>query len=74
MARGIQAILFRTLDRGGIKGRNADDFKWFAEYFPAVEGRNGQMLTSATFPTYGCWEVTVTNDGRQLTFVLSIQP
>lgn len=27
--------------------RDADDFKWFAEYFPGVEGRNGQMLPSA---------------------------
>jgi len=27
--------------------RDPDDFKWFAEYFPGVEGRNGQMLPSA---------------------------
>src|SRR5258708_33894690 len=27
--------------------RNPDDFKWFAGYFPGVEGRNGQMLSSA---------------------------
>ena len=27
--------------------RDPDDFKWFAGYFPGVEGRNGQMLPSA---------------------------
>lgn len=27
--------------------RHADDFEWFAGYFPAVEARNGQMLASA---------------------------
>jgi predicted metal-dependent phosphoesterase TrpH len=27
--------------------RAADDFKWFAEYFPGVEARNGQMLPAA---------------------------
>ena len=27
--------------------RNVDDFKWFAEYFPGVEARNGQMLPAA---------------------------
>jgi hypothetical protein len=27
--------------------RNEEDFKWFADYFPGVEGRNGQMLPSA---------------------------
>ena len=27
--------------------RDPDDFKWFADYFPGVEGRNGQMIASA---------------------------
>jgi predicted metal-dependent phosphoesterase TrpH len=27
--------------------RDADDYEWFSGYFPAVEARNGQMLTSA---------------------------
>jgi len=27
--------------------RDPDDFKWFAGYFPGIEGRNGQMLPSA---------------------------
>ncbi len=27
--------------------READDFKWFAGYFPGVEARNGQMLPGA---------------------------
>src|SRR6267154_1609623 len=27
--------------------RNEDDFKWFADYFPGVEARNGQMLPAA---------------------------
>jgi hypothetical protein len=27
--------------------RDQDDFKWFAGYFPGIEGRNGQMLPSA---------------------------
>ncbi len=27
--------------------RDADDFKWFAAYFPGVEARNGQMLPGA---------------------------
>jgi predicted metal-dependent phosphoesterase TrpH len=27
--------------------RDADDFEWFAGYFPAVEARNGQMLPAA---------------------------
>jgi hypothetical protein len=33
-----------------------------------------QMLTSAIFPTHGCWEVAASNDNHKLTFVLSIQP
>jgi len=32
----------------GLTGRReADDFDWFADYFPAVEARNGQMLPRA---------------------------
>jgi predicted metal-dependent phosphoesterase TrpH len=27
--------------------RDRDDFKWFAEYFPGIEARNGQMLPRA---------------------------
>ncbi|HEV1288294.1 MAG TPA: hypothetical protein VNU44_23420 [Bryobacteraceae bacterium] len=32
-----------------------------------------QMLTGVTFPATGCWEVTASNAGHKLTFVLSIQ-
>src|SRR5581483_4327040 len=33
-----------------------------------------QMLTGVSFPTAGCWEVTVFHAGNTLTFVLAIQP
>jgi hypothetical protein len=31
------------------------------------------MLTGVLFPTEGCWEITASNDGHSLTFVLLIQ-
>jgi hypothetical protein len=33
-----------------------------------------QMATGVTFPASGCWEVTASNDGHKLTFVVSVQP
>jgi hypothetical protein len=32
------------------------------------------MLTGLTFPAAGCWEVTASNGGHKLTFVVSVQP
>jgi hypothetical protein len=32
------------------------------------------MLTGVNFPTHGCWEVTASNEGHKLTFVVSVQP
>ncbi|MBZ5642400.1 MAG: PHP domain-containing protein [Acidobacteriia bacterium] len=42
--------LFFTINHifAAVTGRrNADDFEWFAGYFPGVEARNGQMLPAA---------------------------
>jgi hypothetical protein len=33
-----------------------------------------QMLTGVIFPAPGCWEVTASNAGHKLTFVVSVQP
>jgi hypothetical protein len=32
-----------------------------------------QMLTGVTFPATGCWEVTASHAGHNLTFVVSVQ-
>lgn len=32
------------------------------------------MLTGVTFPTEGCWQITSSHNGHNLTFVLLVQP